>query len=151
MPADPMTRSLGLFWRALAAFIALPLMVAFVVPWLLRPPDAQFRAIGWPVLIAGTLVLLACVRSFYTAGRGTLAPWSPPKHLVTVDLYRFSRNPMYVGVLLILTGWAAGYGSSTLWSYSAIMAIVFHLRVGERTQYRAEVLRWLGRRKLRRD
>lgn len=147
----------NLFWRAVAAFVAMPLMVAFVLPWFLRPVGAPFRMIGLPVLIAGTVLLLACVRSFYVAGQGTLAPWSPPKHLVTVGLYRFSRNPMYVGVLLVLAGWALSFPSRALWIYAAVIAIAFHLRVvlneepwlaqthGEQwTRYRAAAPRWFG-------
>jgi protein-S-isoprenylcysteine O-methyltransferase Ste14 len=147
-----------LFWRALAAFVAFPLMVAFVVPWLLRPGNADFRAMGLPFLVGGTLLLLSCVWFFYKAGRGTLAPWSPPKHLVTVGPYRFSRNPMYVAVLLVLIGWAIGYGSTAHWIYAGVLAIAFQLRIvsgeepwlaqthgGEWTTYRAEVSRWLGR------
>jgi protein-S-isoprenylcysteine O-methyltransferase Ste14 len=150
----------ALFWRALAAFVAMPLMVAYLVPWLLRPEGASIHAVGPPVLIAGTVVLLACVRSFYVAGQGTLAPWSPPKRLVRVGLYRYSRNPMYAGVLLILAGWALTFQSLTLWIYAAVVATAFQLRVvlgeepwlaqthgAEWTQYQSTVRRWLGRRR----
>jgi protein-S-isoprenylcysteine O-methyltransferase Ste14 len=152
-----MPESRNLFWRALTAFVALPGMVAFVVPWLLRPRGAEFRLIGLPVLALGVVLLLWCVRDFYVAGRGTLAPWSPPKNLVVVGLYRWSRNPMYVAVLTILCGWAIAFGSRGLWIYAAAMAIAFHLRVvlfeepwlarthGESwAEYRANVPRWFG-------
>ena len=101
--------------------------------------------------------LLWCVWSFYTQGRGTLAPWSPPRTLVTSGLYRYSRNPMYVGVLLILAGWAVGFRSWPLALYAAGVAVAVHLRVilheepflarahGDAwTAYRARVRRWLG-------
>ena len=97
-----------------------------------------------------------CVRDFYVAGRGTLAPWAPPRHLVTVGLYRFSRNPMYVAVTFMLIGWAICFASRSLAIYAACVALAFHLRVvfGEepwlaRThgrawdEYRAQVPRWL--------
>ena len=118
-----------LFWRALTAFLILPGTVAFLVPWLLRPAVERFHAVGWAPLGAGTLLLLWCVRDFYVAGRGSLAPWAPPERLVVVGLYRVSRNPMYVAVLLILCGWALGYGSRELWIYAAIVALAFHARV----------------------
>ena len=118
-----------LFWRALFAFVALPGMVAFAVPWMLRPRGAPIHPVGAIPLGIGIVLLLWCVRDFYVAGKGTLAPWSPPKNLVTVGLYRFSRNPMYVGVLTILVGWAVLHGSRTLWIYAGAMAIAFHLRV----------------------
>jgi protein-S-isoprenylcysteine O-methyltransferase Ste14 len=152
-----MAESRNLFWRALFAFLALPGMVAFVVPWLLRPRGAEFRVAGLPVVVLGTVLLLWCVRDFYVAGRGSLAPWAPPKHLVVVGLYRWSRNPMYVAVLTILSGWAIGFASRGLWMYAVLIAIAFHLRVvfGEEpwlarthgqawSAYRSRVPRWFG-------
>src|SRR5882757_5021684 len=95
--------------RAIAAFVALPGIVAFALPIAIgtsagRP--VQHVGIAAAVLGLGTLLLLWCVREFYVAGRGTLAPWAPPERLVIVGLYRFCRNPMYVAVLTILCGWA---------------------------------------------
>lgn len=153
-----MTQASGLFWRALLAFLALPTVVAFLVPWLLRPAAAAFHPTALAVVGVGTVLLLWCVRDFYVAGRGTLAPWAPPKHLVTLGLYRVSRNPMYVAVLVILGGWALGYESRALWGYAAAVAVAFHLRVvtyeepwlartfgAEWLAYRARVPRWVGR------
>lgn len=152
-----MSRSSGLFWRAAAAFVALPVTVAFVVPWLIRPRDANVSGAAWFLVGLGTALLLWCVRDFYVAGRGTLAPWSPPKHLVTVGLYRWSRNPMYVAVSMILLGWAIAFRSSGVWIYAASVAIAFQLRVvlyeepwlarahGDAwLAYRDRVPRWFG-------
>src|SRR6185503_9885976 len=149
----PMT---SLFWSALFAFIAMPGVVAFLVPWLLRPTDAPLHLVGMPVLAIGAAGLLWCVRDFYVAGQGSLAPWAPPKNLVIVGLYRLSRNPMYVAVLTILCGWALTFASRGLWAYAACFAVAFHLRVVlfeepwlARThgaawdEYRARVPRWL--------
>jgi len=149
-----------LLWRAVIAFLALPGIVAFVVPlWLATSGDSRpvFSPAGLPVLIAGIVLLLWCVRDFYIAGRGTLAPWSPPKHLVIVGLYRFSRNPMYVAVILILLGWAISFHSLSLAVYSLAVAILFHLRVllyeepwlerqfsDDWVRYRTHVPRWIG-------
>ena len=132
-------------------------MVAFVVPWLLRPAHARPHADGLALLAPGVALLLWCVREFYVAGRGSLAPWAPPRHLVTSGPYRWSRNPMYVAVLLVLAGWAATFRAPGLWTYAAILAIAFHLRVvlfeepwlAERhgmrwTEYAAHVRRWAG-------
>jgi protein-S-isoprenylcysteine O-methyltransferase Ste14 len=150
-------RTRGLFWRAFLAFLALPGTVAFVTPWVLLPKALPFNMTALPVVVAGTFLLLWCVRDFYVAGRGTLAPWAPPQHLVTVGLYRVSRNPMYLVVLVILTGWAFGFGSRTLWAYAAVVALAFHLRVVTHEEpwlartfgadwlaYRAHVPRWIG-------
>jgi protein-S-isoprenylcysteine O-methyltransferase Ste14 len=148
-----------LFWRALLAFLLLPGMVALVIPGLLlRPEGGRLHLVGLVPLAVGAVVVARCVRDFYVAGRGTLAPWAPPKHLVMVGLYRFSRNPMYAGVLLMLAGWALAYRSRGLTIYALTMALVFHLRVifweepwlaethGEQwTRYRGGVPRWLFR------
>lgn len=154
---DRVTQTRPLFWRALLAFLTLPAVVAGLGPWLLRPRVAAFNATALPIVMLGASLLLWCVRDFYVAGRGTLAPWSPPKHLVTVGLYRVSRNPMYVAVVTILIGWALAYGSRGLAVYAAGVALAFHLRVltyeepwlartfgAGWTAYRARVPRWFG-------
>jgi protein-S-isoprenylcysteine O-methyltransferase Ste14 len=118
------------FWRALLAFVALPGVVAFAIPlWMLPRPQTDTVASGFVVAAVGALILLQCVRDFYVAGKGTLAPWSPPRHLVTTGLYRFSRNPMYVGVTTILVGWAIAYQSGVHAIYAASILVAFYLRV----------------------
>src|SRR3954464_483170 len=120
-----------MFMRAVIAFLAMPGVVAYLVPgtsaWLSRLP------LQWPiglVLVAlGTVGLLWCVRDFYVSGKGTLAPWSPPQRLVITGLYRYSRNPMYISVLMVLCGWAATFNAPGLWIYAALIAIAFQLRV----------------------
>lgn len=149
-----------LFVRALIAFLALPGVVAFVLPLVIVPSitAGHFGLGGLVPLIAGIIVLSWCVRDFYVAGRGTLAPWDPPRHLVRVGLYRFSRNPMYVGVLLILAGWSTGFRSRALLIYTITVAVLFHLRVlwheepwlartfpAEWPGYKSRVPRWLTR------
>lgn len=149
-----------MLWRALFAFLALPGVVAIAVPALLAmsrlKAGGAFHAVGLLPLGLGFVLLLWCVRDFYVAGRGTLAPWAPPRHLVTSGLYRFSRNPMYVAVALMLGGWALSFASPTLLIYAVFVIVAFQLRVvfGEepwlaRThgaaweEYRARVPRWL--------
>src|SRR4051812_31874204 len=103
-----------LFARALLSFLLLPGVVAFAVPAWLASIDGRRGAgtwLGWIVVVAGAAILLWCVRDFYVAGKGTLAPWDPPRRLVVVGLYRFLRNPMYVGVLTLVLGWALVFGS----------------------------------------
>jgi len=149
----------SLFVKALLAFLALPGMVAFVVPLLIATQAGSVWRQPWGLvpLVLGIAVLALTVREFYVAGRGTLAPWSPPRNLVTSGLYRVSRNPMYVGVLLILCGWAIGLQSWPLAIYAAGVAVAVHLRVLlheepflARTHpeawpaYRARVSRWLS-------
>jgi protein-S-isoprenylcysteine O-methyltransferase Ste14 len=146
-----------LFLKALAAFLVLPGVVAFAIPLgLLKPSTPAFHPAGLALAAIGTVLLLWCVRDFYIAGKGTLAPWSPPGTLVVVGLYRWSRNPMYVSVLMILAGWAAAFASPGLALYALIVMVAFHLRVvlaeepwlaqryGDAwDRYRSNVARWL--------
>jgi len=148
-----------MFVRAVFAFLACPGTFALIVPLLLVRLDdsAQpFSARGLLLLIPGSVLLLWCVRDFYVTGKGTLAPWAPPRNLVEVGLYRFSRNPMYIAVMLVLSGWALAFHSRTLLIYALAVAITFHLRVvlgeepwlarthGDRwVSYKARVPRWL--------
>jgi protein-S-isoprenylcysteine O-methyltransferase Ste14 len=148
-----------MFARAVVAFLVLPGTVGFLLPFFLlrpEPPDRSFRIAAIAPLTIGTFLLLWCLRDFYVAGKGTLAPWAPPRNLVIVGLYRWSRNPMYIAVSLVLLGWATAYWSRPLLMYAFFMMIVFNLRVvlfeepwlarthGEAWQrYRARVPRWL--------
>lgn len=121
-----------LWLRSLASFLACPAMVAGLVPVLIvrgRAPYADWLTFSGPVLGLGIFALIWCVRDFHVSGRGTLAPWDPPKRLVVVGLYRFVRNPMYFAVLTILIGWASLYRSWLLLAYAVVVATAFHFRV----------------------
>ena len=111
---------------------------------------------GLGVIALGSVGLLWCVRDFHVSGKGTLAPWAPPQTLVVVGLYRYSRNPMYVCVCLILLGWGVAFGSVGLLAYALAVGTGFHLRVvfGEEPwlahthgaawqQYSRQVRRWI--------
>ena len=148
-----------MFARAALAFIALPGVFAILVPatWLWLSSHTELvQPLGLVPLMVGFAALLWCVRDFYVSGKGTLAPWTPPAELVVVGLYRYSRNPMYIAVTLVLLGWAFAFSSKGLLVYAAAVVLAFHLRVvlGEepwlaRThgslweQYKSRVPRWL--------
>jgi protein-S-isoprenylcysteine O-methyltransferase Ste14 len=118
--------------RAILAFLALPVTFAALVPWLLSripgPLISQTHYGVLPVLI-GVVVLIISVISFYRRGKGTLAPWDPPRFLVVQDLYRFNRNPMYVGITLIIFGWAMITGKPWNYVYAVMLPFIFHLRI----------------------
>ena len=145
--------------RAIVALVALPGIVAFALPLAVvrfTEHSPGFARAGLLELALGVTILLSCVRAFYVSGRGTLAPWFPPVTLVRDGLYKWSRNPMYIGVLLIVAGLALGFRSQVLWIYVAVLAVAVHLRVvfGEEpflaraygdawTDYRKRVPRWV--------
>jgi protein-S-isoprenylcysteine O-methyltransferase Ste14 len=146
--------------KAMFAFLICPGTVAFFVPLVLLAPGglASFvDPLGLIPLAVGIALLLWCVREFYVAGRGTLAPWAPPQELVETGPYRFSRNPMYAAVLLVLCGWALGFRSLSLMLYGIALAVAFYLRVvffeepwlarthgSKWPHYKARVARWFG-------
>ncbi|MFH1538963.1 MAG: isoprenylcysteine carboxylmethyltransferase family protein [bacterium] len=86
-----------------------------------------FRVAGAAIIVPGVLIYLWCAWGFTFIGRGTPAPIDPPKELVAAGLYRYVRNPMYVGVLLVLLGEAVYFGSAALFLYSVIVFIMFNL------------------------
>jgi protein-S-isoprenylcysteine O-methyltransferase Ste14 len=150
-----------MFLRALLAFLALPGVLAFAVPLTIAHYFNQQWVVGLlgsAIFFCGLSGLMWCVWAFYVSGKGTLAPWAPTRNLVTHGLYRYSRNPMYCAVLLLLAGWALLFESSALAVYAVAVAIGFHARVvfGEELwlakthpdawrEYSSKVNRWIGK------
>jgi protein-S-isoprenylcysteine O-methyltransferase Ste14 len=110
--------------------LLMPGSVGVWIPWYLARPATD----GGPIsrFAAGILFALGgaiyawCLWDFATFGRGTPAPIDAPKHLVVRGLYRYSRNPMYVGILAVICGWILLYGSVRLAFYGALVATTFH-------------------------
>lgn len=104
--------SLWLAVRSAFWVVALPGLVAGYVPWMYlglregRHVDARSPAdlAGVVLLAIGVAIALASIVAFAREGRGTLSPVDPPTTLVVRGLYRYVRNPMYVGVALALIG-----------------------------------------------
>ncbi len=118
--------------RAIFAFLLLPGLMAGVFPALIALiPSGRFEPtqLAWIPFLPGFAILIAAVVSFYRRGQGTLAPWDPPTRLVVQDLYRFNRNPMYVGIMLMLLGWMGLTGSLWMLAYAAGLFLAFHLRI----------------------
>jgi protein-S-isoprenylcysteine O-methyltransferase Ste14/pimeloyl-ACP methyl ester carboxylesterase len=144
--------------RAVLAFVALPGLIAYAIPLFVLPRNGAWF---WPALgplVAGTVLLLWCVREFLVVGKGTLAPWDPPRALVSSGLYAITRNPMYLAVSLVLAGWAMAFLSAAHLAYAVIVMVLFHVRVvffeepwlsrthrKEWLAYSAAVPRWLFR------
>lgn len=86
-------------------------------------------AVGAATALAGGLLALWCVLAFAVLGRGTPAPFDPPRRLVVGGPYRLVRNPMYLGAGLALGGAALFYRSLALACYTGLFLAVAHLFV----------------------
>lgn len=93
---------------------------------------------GVVVGAVGAVIALWCISTFVVIGRGTPAPFDPPRNLVVVGPYRWVRNPMYVGAALALAGAALFYESWALLGYCAAFLLITHLFV---VAYEEPVLR----------
>lgn len=105
---------------------------ARVLSWsgITRPAVIGVRQIAGMVIgAAGAAVALWCIFTFAALGRGTPAPFDPPRRLVIRGPYRFVRNPMYIGAALALGGAALSYQSLPLLGYAGIFLLVTHLFV----------------------
>jgi protein-S-isoprenylcysteine O-methyltransferase Ste14 len=120
--------------KSLLFLIVAPGMVAGYIPLVLlrRGPQIEtgvFAYLAIPLWIIGGVILLWSFWNFLIQGRGTPAPIDPPKELVAVGFYRYVRNPMYVGVLLILIGHFLWFGFWWLLVYTVLAFVVVHLFV----------------------
>jgi protein-S-isoprenylcysteine O-methyltransferase Ste14 len=97
---------------------------------IVRPPTIAAPQIAG--IIAGSIgaaVALWSIFTFATIGKGTPAPFDPPRRLVLRGPYRFVRNPMYIGATLALTGASLFYKSAPMLAYAAALLLVCHLFV----------------------
>ena len=117
--------------------LVVPCTVGVLVPrWLLLGegrrealPGVWWRWVGLLPLVAGACIYLACAWDFAVTGLGTPAPIDMPRKLVVKGLYRFVRNPMYVGVAWVVLGQAVLFGSVWVAIYVISLWTTFHLFV----------------------
>jgi protein-S-isoprenylcysteine O-methyltransferase Ste14 len=108
----------------LVAILLLPFNVTVIIPALLLYYfchdlgwDVQgilfniLVSIGIIVICGGLLLFALTIRQFATRGKGTLAPWDPPRELVVDGPYSYTRNPMISAVIIILFGEVIIFGS----------------------------------------
>ncbi len=123
--------------RSLFFAIVIPGTVAVLIPYLIVSrrgadivgPWMAGRLISLIAIVVGAAILIRCIWDFAAKGRGTLAPIDPPRRLVVQGLYRYVRNPMYLGVLILLLGQAAFFQSVELLQYTAAWFIFVNLFV----------------------
>lgn len=156
---------MSLFLRNLFFTILQPGIVAGLVPFLLsgksldtivEPPLSYFHVIGIIIFILGFILMSVCIINFAVRGKGTLSPADPTKKLVVAGPYKFSRNPMYVGVMMLLISETIFFQSFPIGIYSLIIFIAFYTFVvffeeprllecfgDEYKKYTKAVRRWL--------
>jgi protein-S-isoprenylcysteine O-methyltransferase Ste14 len=159
-------------WRHARAIILLPGTAIVVAPtliviagggpnigWGLGGAVAVLIAVvGLMLVVAGLALWVWTLRLFARIGKGTLASWDPTQQLVVQGPYRRVRNPMITGVLAILVGQAALWGSLGLLVWCAAFFAIYRTycvryeepglerRFGERyCAYRHSVPRWIPR------
>ena len=158
-------RNLWLALRSLFWTVAFPGFMAGYVPWRyfdVSEVDFDFsnprHVLGGVLILVGTALLLTCIFEFARSGRGTLSPADPPKELVVQGLYRYVRNPMYVGVLMCILGHFLWFGYWVILGYAGIFFLVVHSFVtlyeepdlrkrfgAGYEEYLTEVPRWIPR------
>ena len=77
------------------------------------------RVAGGLLIAAGMVPIVASFVAFGQA-RGTPVPVASPSRLVVRGFYRYVRNPIYVGFLIVLAGEALLFGSRAMAEYAAI-------------------------------
>jgi protein-S-isoprenylcysteine O-methyltransferase Ste14 len=126
-----------------------------------RPDTIGAREIlGIGITLAGSALAVWCLLAFVIVGKGTPAPFDPPRQLVVAGPYRYVRNPMYIGAGLALEGAAVYTRSLALLGYAALLLVAAHVfvvryeepalarRFGDDYRiYRRAVRRWWPRRR----
>lgn len=151
-----------LLLKNLVFTVIVPGTVAVYVPLLIVRHEPRTSGTVFILAIAllafGGIIYAWCLWDFASFGRATPAPIDPPKKLVIRGLYRYTRNPMYLGVITVILGWALMHGSVTLVVYAICVGTCFHLFIvlyeerrlrqqfgNDYENYCARVSRWLPR------
>ena len=113
---------------------------------------------GAILMVLGAILVLACAGVFIARGRGTPAIFDAPRAFVAVGPYRYVRNPMYIGGLMLLMGFGLSERSISILFLALLLFPLVHLfvvfyeeptltrRFGESYQeYLRAVRRWIPR------
>ena len=148
--------------------ILFPFNVMVIIPALILWISDQFQSYQFriiPVVVGGLLILVGLctiwitVSLFTDYGKGTPAPYAPPKILVAIGIYKYVRNPMMIGVWSVLFGEAILFFSFwvLIWFLIFFTASILFValweegdlesRFGESyREYKKKVPRWIPRR-----
>jgi protein-S-isoprenylcysteine O-methyltransferase Ste14 len=128
-------KKLPLWAATIAGMILVPVIPEILIPWLIisattPKPFKHFgipQGIGLLFVLAGIYLMVWVVYAFFRWGKGTPAPFNPPQQFVRRGLYKYSRNPMYLGAVLIWMGEALFFLSVWILAFGAFMTLVLHL------------------------
>jgi protein-S-isoprenylcysteine O-methyltransferase Ste14 len=110
-------------------FVVMPLVLLAFANGLLTFDINGYRLLGLFPITLGAVFAFWVVLYFALVGKGTPAPFDPPKQLVVGSLFRYTRNPMYLGAVLVLFGEAVFFESMAILLYAVFMWVFFHLFV----------------------
>ena len=138
--------------------VIIPLLILYFTKYQYKSQPFGFLIVGIGLFLAGSLLAIWTMVLFARIGKGTPAPWNPTKHLIVEGPYRYVRNPMISGVLLMLAGeyFLTGANQLLWWLgvFFLINCIYFPLseekHLAERfqdkyTEYKKNVPRWIPR------
>ena len=91
---------------------------------LINEYNIYFKIIGILILILGIILFTKTVFLFFKFGNGTIAPWNPPKKFIVRGPYRYVRNPMLIGVNLILISEYLILNSLIIFVWSSIFIVI---------------------------
>ena len=147
--------------KNIVSFI-LPVTVLILIPLYIERDITSKNILtlvtGLILMCTGSYFVILTVSIFIRIGKGTLAPWSPTKKLVTIGVYAYVRNPMISGVLLILIGESVATLSRNIFIEAVIFFIINNIffvfyeepnlekKFGEEYRnYKKNVPRWIPR------
>lgn len=161
---SPMSLKISAIAKTVLFTVFVPGTVAGYIPWRLGGSKGValhgFEAWAAEVVIftGAAIYLYTALWGFAAIGMGTPAPIDPPKILVVRGLHRYVRNPMYIGVALVIAGQAWLFHSPQVAIYLCCVLVIAHLFVlfyeeptlqrqfgEEYERYRARVPRWFPR------
>ena len=118
----------------------------------------QWLGLAVCLFALGVGLYLRAVWDFAVLGKGTPAPIDAPKRLVVQGIYRYTRNPLYISMLVVIAGWAALFGTAVPIAYAAGLFVLYSLVIrlheeprlarefgDEYAAYTQQVGRWLPR------
>jgi protein-S-isoprenylcysteine O-methyltransferase Ste14 len=119
------------YLKSLLFLLLAPGILGGVIPLTLLQSGPQlqtgpFAYLAFPIWLIGVSILLWCFWDFAHKGLGTPMPIDPPKKVIVTGLYRYVRNPMYVGVLTVILGHFLWFGYWIILGYAGIFFLVVH-------------------------